>query len=162
MICKHQYYVALQRRFFKEGWLRWVHPFYAALTFLLPATWDVGWKTETPAAILDHEIILRMEVRAEDSEANMSKRPVSLTTSWDCHSNPRLHISGCIYRREQTLRCSQHCNFEFSIISVINQWRDKDYVSSAENEREHSSFPKKGKVNLIFTGHFSALLKKIR
>lgn len=43
--------------------------------------WNVDFIPETPAAILDHEMTLRTEVRAEDGEVKMSKELVSLMTS---------------------------------------------------------------------------------
>lgn len=50
MICKHQYYVALQRRFFKEGWLRWVHLFMQlSLSFsLLHGMWAEKQRLQQP------------------------------------------------------------------------------------------------------------------
>ena len=64
-------------------------------TFFLPAMWNVGWKVYTPAAILRsqcHEMSLRTEVRPKDTEVKMPKQLVSLMTSWDFQSSPRLYI----------------------------------------------------------------------
>lgn len=69
----------------------------------------------TLATLLDHDVTLRMEVRALDGDIKMSKE----LGKWQ--SNPRLHISRFIYRREGNLMCLSHCCLEFSMIFIIHQ-----------------------------------------
>ena len=54
--------------------------FLSTPVFLLPATKNTDWTTETPAADLDHRVTSRMEVRMKDGEEKI-KELVPLMTS---------------------------------------------------------------------------------
>lgn len=160
IIYKQEYY-ADPLRFLKEGWLRcMVYHFFVLPHFPSSSNMKCGLDKHSS----NHPGIWGdLENRSQGFRwwHKNVKRANVLDDVIDYQSCPRRHITGFIYRREWTLICLSFYYFAFSITSMIHQWRDKDHISSTEIKSILFS-KNKGKENLIFISHFSALFNTLK